>query len=77
MKIRNNLPQEQFDELCKLLRDRFEKNRHRHEGLDWNVVEARLRQNENKIWSLHQMEETGGEPDVIGYESTGRCSIRR
>ena len=68
MKIRRNLPQERISELLTILRARFEKNMHRHEGIDWEEVKARLNQNEEKLWSLNEMDESGGEPDVIGYD---------
>lgn len=68
MKIRRDLPQERISELLTILSARFEENMHRHEGLDWKKVEARFMQNEEKLWSLNEMEESGGEPDVIGYD---------
>lgn len=55
-------------ELLKVLRSRFEKNMNRHKGLDWQKVEAKLLASPEKLWSLDQMEMTGGEPDVIGFE---------
>jgi hypothetical protein len=54
--------------LLKTLSDRFHKNMHRHEGLTWAVVQAKLDANAAKLWSLHAMESTGGEPDVVGYD---------
>ncbi len=62
------LPQERINELFNLLRTRFEKNRNRHKGLDWSEVRARLENKPEKLWSLNEMEETGGEPDVIAYD---------
>lgn len=60
------------DELLNLLKTRFEKQMHRHAGLDWAEVQARLDADAKKLWSLGEMERTGGEPDVIGRdESTG------
>lgn len=55
-------------ELIKTLKSRFEKNTKRHSGLDWAKVQAKLGANPEKLWSLHQMEESGGEPDVIGFD---------
>ncbi|TCD10718.1 DUF4256 domain-containing protein [Pedobacter frigidisoli] len=55
-------------ELINLLKARFEKNMDRHNGLEWISVEAKLKNNSEKLWSLNEMEKTGGEPDVIGYE---------
>ncbi|KAF0822983.1 DUF4256 domain-containing protein [Cytobacillus firmus] len=66
------LSPEQRDELLQTLKARFEKNTHRHEGLVWADVQAKLEANPEKLWSLNEMEETGGEPDVAGYdEKTG------
>ncbi len=56
------------EELLKTLKTRFEKNMTRHKGLTWTEVEARLKTNSGKLWSLNAMEETGGEPDVIGHD---------
>lgn len=63
------LSQEQCEELINTLQVRFEKNTSRHEGLDWVNVQARLEANREKLWSLHEMEATGGEPDVVGYDA--------
>lgn len=62
------LSQEQREELFQVLKTRFEKNMHRHERLEWANVEAKLDANTEKLWSLYQMENTKGEPDVIGYD---------
>jgi hypothetical protein len=63
---------EQREELLATLKARFEKNRNRHKGLDWAKVQARLEVNAEKLASLHEMEGTGGEPDVVGHdEKTG------
>jgi len=56
--------------LLKILKERFEKNRNRHEDLEWNKVQAKLKANPEKIWSLNEMERTGGEPDVVDYDKT-------
>ncbi len=58
----------QREELCKLLKARFEKNLHRHPALEWAKVRARLEANPEKLWSLSQMENTGGEPDVVAQD---------
>lgn len=58
----------QRDELLATLKTRFEKHRHRHTGLDWSGVEARLTDNPRKLWSIQEMERTGGEPDVVGRD---------
>ncbi|MEW4232965.1 DUF4256 domain-containing protein [Bacillus sp. Ab-1751] len=65
---KNELSVEQSEELLKVLQARFEKNMNRHEGLDWAKVEAKLATNNEKLWSIHEMEVTGGEPDVVGYD---------
>lgn len=65
---KNSLPPEQHAALLETLRDRFEKNIDRHEGVEWELVEAKLEARPEKLWSLHQMETTGGEPDVIGRD---------
>lgn len=62
------LSSEQGEELLGVLKTRFEKNTKRHAGLDWNKVQARLETHPEKLWSLHQMESTGGEPDVVGHD---------
>jgi len=53
------------------LKARFEKNGNRHKGLDWADVQARLEANPEKLWSLYEMERTGGEPDVVGHDKKG------
>ncbi|MNK12067.1 hypothetical protein D3C87_301230 [compost metagenome] len=65
---KKTLSQKQSETLFKVLKDRFEKNMGRHKGLKWANVEAKLESNAGKLWSLSEMERTGGEPDVIGYE---------
>jgi hypothetical protein len=67
--MKKEIPQEQREELFKVLKTRFEKNMNRHKGLEWNKVQAKLQANPDKLWSLDQMEETGGEPDVIGQDT--------
>jgi hypothetical protein len=56
------------EELLSVLKARFEKNMHRHKGLEWAKVQAKLDANTEKLWSLIEMERTGGEPDVVGYD---------
>lgn len=62
------LSKEQADVLLTVMQHRFEKNMNRHEGIEWDKIQTRLEKNPEKLWSLHQMEETGGEPDLIGYD---------
>jgi hypothetical protein len=61
-------PEEQ-NQLLETLKDRFEKNMHRHQGITWAEVLTRLEADAAKLWSLHEMERTGGEPDVIGADA--------
>ena len=65
---KKKLSPEQRGELLKALKSRFEKNMTRHKGLEWAKVQAKLEANPEKLWSLHEMEITGGEPDVVGYD---------
>src|SRR6266849_2874152 len=65
---KRDLSPEQREELLGALKARFEKNRNRHEGLEWARVQAKLEANAEKLWSLHEMERTGGEPDVVGHD---------
>lgn len=65
---KNELSQEQREELLKALKARFEKNMSRHKGFEWANVEAKLGANPEKLWSLNEMERTGGEPDVVGHD---------
>lgn len=64
------LSQETREELLSTLKARFEKHMNRHEGLEWDKVQAKLEGNPEKLWSLHEMESTGGEPDVVGFDET-------
>jgi hypothetical protein len=69
--INNNkkeLSSEQREELLRALKARFEKNMNRHKGLEWAKVQAKLEANTEKLWSLNEMERTGGEPDVVGHD---------
>lgn len=65
---KKKLNADQSKELLKVLRTRFEKNMNRHKGLDWDKVQSKLEKNPEKLWSLEEMEITGGEPDVIGFD---------
>ncbi len=70
-KINSNkkeLSPQQREELLGALKARFEKNRNRHKGLEWAKVQAKLEANPGKLWSLNEMERTGGEPDVVGFD---------
>ena len=64
-----NLSTKQRDELLKTLKARFEKNMNCHKGLEWSPVQAKLEANSEKLWTLGDMEKTGGEPDVVGYDT--------
>jgi len=65
---KKELSPKQREELLGTLKDRFETNMNRHQGLDWAKVQARLEPNPEKLWSLHEMDKTGGEPDVVGQD---------
>jgi hypothetical protein len=62
------LPKKQRDEILRTVKARFEKNMNRHMGLAWAQVQAKLEANAEKLWSLNEMERTGGEPDVVGHD---------
>ena len=62
------LSPKQREELLKTLKVRFEKNMNRHKGLEWAKVQSKLEANTEKLWSLNEMERTGGEPDVVGHD---------
>ena len=68
MKNQKKLSSQQREELLETLKARFEKNMNRHKGLDWAKVQARLEAKAEKLWSLSEMESTGGEPDVVGHD---------
>jgi hypothetical protein len=73
MEKNNLLPLQQSEQLLKILKTRFEKNMHRHNGLEWAKIESKLDKNPEKLRSLNEMEETGGEPDVVGLDAkTGK-----
>lgn len=65
---KRELTQGQRDAICIVLKERFEKNMNRHEGIEWTKVEEKLDEHPEKLWSLHEMERTGGEPDVVAYD---------
>jgi len=67
---KKELSPEQSKELLGALKVRFEKNGDRHKDLEWAKVQAKLEANTGKLWSLYEMERTGGEPDVVGYDET-------
>lgn len=81
MNKRELLPADR-DELLNELKKRFEENMHRHKGLEWSNVQAKLEANTGKLWSLSEMDRTGGDPDVVGYDKkTGEyiffdCSVQ-
>lgn len=65
---KKELPAKDREKLLGVLKARFEKNMNRHKGIEWAKVEAKLKANPGKLWSLNEMEKTGGEPDVIGHD---------
>ncbi|MBU2494659.1 MAG: DUF4256 domain-containing protein [Bacteroidetes bacterium] len=70
-KIKNNereIPKEKYEELLRILKTRFMANMNRHKNIEWVNVELRLLSNNKKLWSLNEMENTGGEPDVVGQD---------
>lgn len=72
--MKNQLSPKQREDLLATLKARFEKNMSRHKNLTWASVQAKLEADSKKIWSLHEMERTGGEPDVVGWNAgTGGC----
>ncbi|MBB6218388.1 hypothetical protein HNQ80_004552 [Anaerosolibacter carboniphilus] len=68
-KQKRELSPEQREELLRALKVRFEKNMNRHKDLEWTKVEAKLEGTTEKLWSLNEMERTGGEPDVVGFDN--------
>jgi len=68
MSNKRELSAKQREELLRALKNRFEKNPSRHKGLEWAKVQAKLEANAEKLWSLNEMERTGGEPDVVGHD---------
>src|SRR6266404_7604733 len=68
MSNKRKLAPEQSKELLSFLKTRFEKNKNRHNGLEWAAIQTKLETNIEKLWSLNEMERTGGEPDVVGHD---------
>ena len=68
VETKKELPPQQREELLSALKARFEKNMNRHKGFEWAKVKAKLEANTEKLWSLNEMERTGGEPDVVGHD---------
>ncbi|MBL4937827.1 DUF4256 domain-containing protein [Clostridium sp. YIM B02515] len=66
---KKELLSEQREEVLNILKERFEKNMNRHNNIEWAKVQAKLEANAEKLWSLSEMEKTGGEPDVIGHDN--------
>jgi hypothetical protein len=67
-KNKKELSPAQREDLLNTLKARFEKNRNLHKGIEWAAVQAKLEGNQEKLWSLNEMEITGGEPDVVSYD---------
>jgi hypothetical protein len=65
---KKELTREQCEQLLRALKARFEKNMHRHPGLEWAGVHTKLEANAEKLWSLHEMEQTSGEPDIVDHD---------
>lgn len=68
MVIKKQLAPKQIETLIELLKNRFEKNSHRHKEIEWPSVQTKLIKSPDKLWSLQEMENTGGEPDVVAYD---------
>jgi len=75
MKRKELLSKEQITELILTLKKRFEKNKKRHPGIEWDKVQSRLEANPDKLWTLNEMERTGGEPDVVGIDQKSGAII--
>ena len=69
MSNKKELSSEQQKELFSTLKARFEKNMNRHKSVEWDKVQAKLEANPEKLWSINEMEVTGGEPDVVGHDT--------
>lgn len=69
MGTKKELSQEKSTALLEILKTRFEKNADRHKDLEWKNIQAKLEANSEKLWTLNEMETTGGEPDVVGYDN--------
>ncbi len=68
MSVKTKLSPDQQSQLINILKTRFEKNSVRHENINWENVQKKLESNPEKLWSLHEMERTEGEPDVVAYD---------
>lgn len=66
--MKKKMSAEQQEKLLSVLKKRFEQNMQRHKGMDWKKIELKLKAHPNELWSLNQMEETGGEPDVVAHD---------
>ncbi len=66
--MKKELPPKQIGLLLQILKTRFDKNMNRHQGFEWSKILARLKANNDNLWSLNQMERSDGEPDVVGYD---------
>jgi hypothetical protein len=69
MATSQTLAPKQADDFIQFLQKRFEQFSNRHKGIEWKAVQSKLEANPTKLWSLHQMEQTGGEPDLVGFDS--------
>jgi|SRR5690625_1909407 len=67
--VGKKLTSEQIDDLLNVLETRFHQNMHRHDSMEWKLIEERFKKHPEKLWSLHGMKQTGGEPDVVGYDN--------
>ncbi|MFX1319907.1 MAG: DUF4256 domain-containing protein [Promethearchaeota archaeon] len=67
-KLKKELSPKQHEELLRVLKARFENNMNRHQGIEWANIQTKLKANPDKLWSLNEMERTGGEPDVVGHD---------
>lgn len=72
---KDKLSTDQKNELIDKLKSRFEKNMNRHKGMNWNKIQAKLESQSEKLWSLNEMETTGGEPDVVGIDKKNGAFI--
>lgn len=73
--IKRNMTPDERESLIQVLKARFDKNMHRHTGIDWKIVQQKLEANPDKLRSLHEMEATGGEPDVTGFDASAGSFI--
>ena len=69
MSTKKELTSEESTTLLHILKTRFQKNENRHKGMEWSKIQSKLEANPEKLWSLNEMEKTGGEPDVVGFEN--------